>query len=310
MPSCQFNQNALCPILSVILSEAQRSRRTCGLQSWRKGRTAQTFTPGLFCSLFTVHCSLFPTLPSPLRLPPRRRQYLRQPFLPIRERARQLPPHHRSSNPPKHAVRQFELDRIAHQRPLLPVPDLLFNPVAMLEHRERPTHLRIAEMAVPLKLRDACQPAHAPRHPRYWIKADQNLRSHASSHAEKSPRGLHRNRPRRRRLNPRILDPRLQIPWHQVREIRRIGKERKHQFHRIRHPMLCLEPLRHCFDGIALRSCLAASRFGAVLINCVQPFPQMELYRFVLGYQMVTFELPTNRTERKFACEKTSAAKR
>src|ERR1035441_8756176 len=68
MPSCQFNQNALCPILSVILSEAQRSRRTCGLQSWRKGRTAQTFTRGPF--LFTVHCSLF-TVPYPtLAAPP------------------------------------------------------------------------------------------------------------------------------------------------------------------------------------------------------------------------------------------------
>ena len=48
----------------------------------------------------------------------------------------------------------------------------------------------------------------------------------------------------------------------------------------------------------------------AALINCVQAFPQIELHRFVLGCQMVTSELPTNRTECEFACEKTSVAKR
>jgi len=182
-----------------------------------------------------------------------------------------LPPHQAPANRAAQPIRQGKLDRVAYHGSLHSIPHLGPNSVPMAEMAERPPRLFVREVAVPLELRDARQPACPPRKPAHGIETDQNLRSNPGSHAAKPSCRAGSWGPGRRRLNPCVLNPRLQLGRHQVRQVRRVGKKREHQLHRKRDPLAGFEAFAHGFDGNpdpltpATRTCRRGPRI------CIRP---------------------------------------
>ena len=121
-----------------------------------------------------------------------------------------------------------------------------------MECSEWAAHLRVSEVAVPLKFNDGGQPAYPPRHPGNWIKADENFRADSCGHTLETAGWVCGKRARRRRKDARVFNPRAQAERHEVRKICRVGEESEDQLYGKWNPLAGLEALGHEFDVIAV----------------------------------------------------------
>lgn len=101
-----------------------------------------------------------------------------------------------------------------------------------------PAQLLIAEETVCLELRDLCQPVDADRREGNWAKADLDLRAFACC-LHQVVCGVERGD------EVYLFQPHLLPCGHKTREVLRIGKEGKDNFHRIGQELLGVEAVRH-----------------------------------------------------------------